>query len=167
MSRTTLITVGCFIGVILCLAVAWALPPEPDRASLITQEHRLMDGISMRTEDIFLFPSEHFKFLRVYCRYLGGDPNQHYHLRASIRIAPDGPEIDPEYMWQVGVPDDHKGGIPMVWEFRTAPEGSKHFIMRVYFRPLTPFPASPALEQHVDYDLPYLPKLTPHGEIGA
>ena len=51
----------------------------------------------------------------------------------------------------------------MIWEFRTAPEGAGQFFLRVYSREQT----KEAKEQVVDFRIPYLPKVTPHGEIGT
>jgi len=166
MPRSAFVTLGCLASIALYFAIAWAWRHEPIRSRRIAQERPLMEGIRMRTEDLFLYPTSNLKVLRVKCRYLGGDPNRNHYLRASIRTTPNGPEIDPSNMWQVPVPDDRQGGIPMIWEFRTAPEEARRFIMRVYFRPLDTHAASP-VERYVDYDLPYLPNLTPQGEIGV
>lgn len=161
--RLILLAAGALL-LLLYFAVTRLPGLEPLRSWRIKQSKPLFDGISMQVEDLHLYPSERWNFLRVKCRYLGGDPNKQHYLRASIRASMDGPEIDPGMMWQVGIFDDGKGGIPKMWEFRTTPEHTRRFVMRIYYRPKD---APREAEQYVDYDLPYLPKLTPNGEVGA
>lgn len=169
--RLLLVSAGCLGALTLGFALWWLPRHEPVRSYRLAQRRPLVDGIAMQVKDLYLYPCSlpagHFNFLRVYCRYLGGDPNQGYYLHASVRASADGPEIDPSYVWQVGAVDDHKGGLPMMWEFRTAPEDVKKFFMWIYFRPITKTPGAPAPDQYVDYEIPYLPKLTPNGEVGA
>jgi hypothetical protein len=150
-------------GTLVVIAAASLPTIEPLRSWRIAQTKTLVGGISMRVEDVYLFPSGGNKILRVRCRYWGGGPNKQNSLRATIRAASDLPEIDPEFVWQVGVPEDGRGGIPMIWEFRTAPEGTRKFILRLYCTPS----AENTAEHFVNFEIPFLPKLTPNGEINA
>jgi hypothetical protein len=149
------------VGTLLVIAAIFLPDIEPVRSWRITQIKPLVEGISLRVEDVYLFPSGSNNLLRVRCRWLGGDPNQQNSVRATLRAASDSPELDTKFVWQVGVPDDGRGGIPMIWEFRTAPEGARKFILRVYFVP----PAQNGAEHFVDFEIPFLPKLTPSGEV--
>ena len=150
------------VGITFAVVAAVILPKlEPIRSWRITQTQLLANGISMRVEDVLLFPTGTNRLLRLRCRWLGGNPNEHFVVRASIRASSESAEIDPKYVWQVGVPDDGRGGIPMIWAFRTAPEGIRQFVLRIYYRDQT----AGAREQYVDFRIPYLPKVTPHGEI--
>lgn len=150
-------------GTLVIIAAALLSKIEPVRSWRIAQTKPLVGGISMRVEDVCLFPSGSNRLLRVSCRWLGGDPNQQNSLRATIRAASDSPELDPKLVWQVGVPDDGRGGIPMIWEFRNAPERTRKFILRVYCTPTV----GNSTERFVDFKIPFLPKLTPNGEIGT
>jgi hypothetical protein len=150
------------VGALLVIAATFLPNIEPVRSWRITQTKPLVEGISMRVEDVYLFPSGSNNLLRVKCRWLGGDPNQQNSLRATIRAASDSPELDPKFVWQVGVPDDGRGGIPLIWEFRNVPEGTRKFILRIYYCAAA---VRNATERFVDFKIPFLPKLTPNGEV--
>lgn len=115
----------------------------------------------MRVEDVYLSLTGTNRFLRIRYRWLGGNPNEHFAVRASIRTSPESAEIDPKFVRQVEVPDAGRGGIPMIWKFRTASEGSGQFFLRVYMQDQT----TDAKERFVDFRIPYRPKVTPHGGI--
>jgi hypothetical protein len=136
---------------------------EPVRSWRIAQTKPLADGISMRVENLFLFPSGTNTFLRFRCRYLGGEPVNRLSLRASMLYASPPPGMDRIPTWQVGVPDDGQGGIPRIWEFRINPhQKSSRVILRIYWHRQM----GDTTEHFVDFSVPYLPKMT-KGEVDA
>jgi len=151
-------------AVAVVVAAAVVLPElEPIRSWRIMQTRPLADGISMRVENLFLFPSGTNTFLRFRCRYLGGNPGDRSSLRASLLNALNSPGMDRIQSWQVGVPDDGKGGNPMIWEFRVdPPKRVRNLILRMYWQR-----AGDTTERFVDFNIPYLPRVTPHGEVDA
>jgi hypothetical protein len=159
--RILLILVTVAVVVIAALVLA---QHDPIRSWRIVQTKPLADGISMRVENLFLFPSGTNTLLRFRCRYLGGNPNERFSLRASLLTALNPPGMDRIPTWQVGVPDDGRGGIPMIWEFGIdTPKSVRNLILRVYWHPH----AGDKTERFVDFNVPYLPRLTPHGEVDA
>ena len=156
--RESLIWISVAMAV---LAVVLLPKANPIRSWRITQTKTIADGISMRVEDVYVYPTGTNRLLRVRCRWLGGNPNERYAVRASIRTSAESTEIDPKFGCQVGVPDDGRSGIPMIWEFWSAPEGTTQFFLRIYTREK----AKDDKERFVDFRIPYLPKVTPHGEI--
>jgi len=148
-------------GIALAMIAAIILSKlEPIRSWRITQTKPLVDGISMRVEDVYLFPAGTNTLFRIRCRYLGGDPNENYFLKASILSASEPSETISKVMWQAGLADDGRGGFPKIWEFLPAPsEGTSRFVLRIYCRGKTP----DAKEQFVDFRIPYLPKVKPNG----
>lgn len=128
----------------------------------LQQEVPLADGITMRMEDLYLYPTAHTDLLRVRCRWIGGNPNDHYALRATIRTERDGPEINRNIMWQVGVIKSPEDGDtrPFCWEFRDAPRDAKRIYLRVYYRPKN----QQVDEKSVSLDFANIPRLTPNGE---
>lgn len=137
---------------------------EPIRSWRIVQTRPLADGVSMRVENLFLVPSGTNTLLRFRCRYLGGNPNERFTLRASLLSTANPPDVLQVPSWQVGVPDDGRGGIPMIWEFRTNPsKRERGFILRMDSHLKT----GDMTEHSVDFIVPNLPKLTPNGEVDA
>ena len=162
MHRRSLLILVAVAVVVMAMVV---LPRhEPLRSWRIVQTKPLAEGISMRVENLFLFPSGTNTFLRFRCRYLGGNPGDRFALRASLLDAANLPGVDRIQTWQVGVPDEGRGGIPMVWEFRVdPPKRVKNLTLRIYWRPH----GGDTKERLADFNVPYLPKVTPHGEVDA
>ena len=157
-SLLVLVAVAALVFVALVLS-----NHEPVRSWRIVQSKPLAEGISMRVENLFLFPSGTNTFLRFRCRYLGGEPGDRLSLKASLLNASPPPGADGIPTWEVGVPDDGRGGIPRIWEFRINPlQKARHLVLLIYWRQR----AGDSNEHFVDFDVPYLPKVT-HGEVDA
>ena len=146
------------VGLIL-LAALWLSRQDAVRRWRISHQQALASDLSVRVENLYLYPSEKGDFLRVRLRYLSSDiTNAHLGL---VAVGTNGtPILDHKHGW-VGVPQDSKGGLSQILEFQDSPAYRRGFFIRFYEAGRPANDTSP----HKDVRVPYLPRRTPHGEI--
>jgi hypothetical protein len=116
----------------------------------------------MQVLDSWLYPAtDRIELLRIRVSYLGGTPNQDYHLRAEIGRSVEDASHCHLLQWQVGIE-----GVPSepryaakVWEFQNYPRDGSPITVRLYLRPKS---GGPELMRH--FTIPDNHALTPNGE---
>jgi hypothetical protein len=151
----TLLVILAIIGAL------WLPRVEPLRSWRIRQDKPLVDGIIMRIENLYMHQhSSGIYLMQVRSRWIGGNPNFKYILRATLHATPDGPPIETAF-WQVAIPPVPKDGAtqPFDWQFRASPPSTSRLYLHVYYRSRDPG----SKEESLVFDLPNLPQFIPGG----
>lgn len=145
--------------------IAWKEAPrwkERSRLASIQQTLALTGSIQMRVEDLWLYPTEKHELIRVPVRYLGGNPNDDYSMRAEVGRSAKDQTFRHIKHWQVGLKDNGPTDILKCWEFADFPRDGSPLTIRIFMRPKN---GGPEVMRH--FTIPDRPKLTPNGETKA
>jgi hypothetical protein len=115
----------------------------------------------MKIENLYMHQNRSGIYvMNVRCRWIGGNPNDKYQLRATLHGEPNGPPIETAF-WQVAVPTIAKDGatLPFDWQFRASPPPTNRLYLRVYYKSREPG----SKDQMLQFQMPNLPQFVPNG----